>query len=80
MFLIIYITDYGIKRSYIEDVMQKPHRAIAIIGSVCITAAASIEGTLVNKIVKCNRDEVKIAYPGGILKTVAKLNNGKINI
>lgn len=58
--------------------MQKPHRAIAITGAVCITAAASIEGTLVNKIVKCNRDKVKIAHPGGIMETVAKLDDGNI--
>jgi len=58
--------------------MQKPHRAIAITGAVCITVAASIEGTLVNNLVKDNINKVKIAHPGGIMETVAKLNDGKI--
>ncbi|WP_411682265.1 2-methylaconitate cis-trans isomerase PrpF family protein [Clostridium thailandense] len=58
--------------------MQKPHKALAITGAVCITAAASIEGTLVNKIVNSDSDKVRIAHPGGIMETVAKNNDGKI--
>ena len=58
--------------------MQKPHKALAITGAVCITAAASIEGTLVNKIVQSDSDKVRIAHPGGIMETVAKNNAGKI--
>ncbi|MCB2295747.1 3-methylitaconate isomerase [Clostridium algoriphilum] len=59
--------------------MQKPHKEIAITGAVCITVAANIEGTLVNKIVKSNNSNMlKIAHPGGIMETIANVNNGKI--
>ena len=58
--------------------MQKPHRALAITGAVCITAAASIDGTLVNKLVKSNSDKVRIAHPGGVMETIAKTNGKKI--
>ncbi|MBX4265074.1 2-methylaconitate cis-trans isomerase PrpF family protein [Clostridium estertheticum] len=58
--------------------MQKPHRAIAITGAVCITTAANIEGTLVNKLVKDNSSKVKIAHPGGIMETVAIVKNTKV--
>jgi len=59
--------------------MQKPHKALAITGSVCITAAASIEGTLVNKLIKNKSDKITIAHPGGVMETVAKVTNGKID-
>ncbi|MCB2361103.1 2-methylaconitate cis-trans isomerase PrpF family protein [Clostridium estertheticum] len=60
--------------------MQKPHKAIAITGAVCITVAANIEGTIVSKIVKSNNNnnKLKIAHSGGIMETVANVNSGKI--
>ena len=58
--------------------MQKPHKAIAITGAVCITVAASIEGTLVNKIIQSDSNKIGIAHPGGVMETVAKNNTGKI--
>jgi 2-methylaconitate cis-trans-isomerase PrpF len=58
--------------------MQKPHKALAITGAVCITAAASIEGTLVNQIVKNSSDDIRIGHPGGVMKTFATVASGKI--
>jgi 2-methylaconitate cis-trans-isomerase PrpF len=58
--------------------MQKPHRALAITGAVCTTAAASIEGTLVNKLIQKAGDKIRIAHPGGIMETVSKVKDGKI--
>lgn len=58
--------------------MQKPHKALAITGAVCITAAAGIEGTLVNQIVKSDSDRVRIAHPGGIMETYFKTESGKL--
>lgn len=58
--------------------MQKPHKALAITGAVCITAAASIEGTIVNQIVKNSSDEIRIGHPGGVMKTFARGASGKI--
>jgi 2-methylaconitate cis-trans-isomerase PrpF len=58
--------------------MQKPHKARAITGAVCITAASSIAGTLVNKVANGSGDKLRIAHPGGVMETYAKLNSGKI--
>ena len=58
--------------------MQKPHKALAITGAVCITTAAAIEGTLVNSIIKKNSDKIRIAHPGGIMKTFFKTDAGKV--
>ncbi|WP_066621027.1 2-methylaconitate cis-trans isomerase PrpF family protein [Clostridium magnum] len=80
-----YIDLSGSKRSK-EDMdlvirmmsMQKPHRALAITGAVCTTAAASIEGTLVNKLIQKGDDKIRIAHPGGIMETVAKVKDGRV--
>ncbi|AQR96188.1 2-methylaconitate cis-trans isomerase PrpF family protein [Clostridium saccharoperbutylacetonicum] len=58
--------------------MQKPHKALAITGAVCITAAASIEGTLVNKLVQNSSDKITIGHPGGVTDTIAQSNGEKI--
>ncbi|PJI08523.1 MULTISPECIES: 2-methylaconitate cis-trans isomerase PrpF family protein [Clostridium] len=58
--------------------MQKPHKALAITGAVCITTAASIDGTLVNKITKINNGKVRIGHPGGVMETAAEMKEGKI--
>ncbi|MCB2294772.1 hypothetical protein LGK95_14830 [Clostridium algoriphilum] len=46
--------------------------------SPTIPKAANIEGTLVNNLLKDNSNKLKIAHPGDIMETVAKVNNGKI--
>lgn len=58
--------------------MQKPHKAIAITGAVCITSASRIKGTLVNKIVNSNSNKIRIGHPGGIMETFAIMDAGKI--
>jgi 2-methylaconitate cis-trans-isomerase PrpF len=58
--------------------MQKPHKALAITGAVCTTAAAAIEGTLVNKLIQKGEDKLRIAHPSGVMQTVAKVEAGKI--
>ncbi|WP_017209368.1 2-methylaconitate cis-trans isomerase PrpF family protein [Clostridium beijerinckii] len=58
--------------------MQKPHKALAITGAVCITAAASIEGTLVNKLVQGGSNKITIGHPGGVTDTIAQSNGEKI--
>ncbi len=49
--------------------MQKPHQALAITGAVCITKAAQIEGTIVNRILGGTPADIKIGHPGGIMET-----------
>lgn len=48
--------------------MQRPHQALAITGSVCITMASKIKDTLVWQIAK-DKDELNLAHPSGIMKT-----------
>jgi len=49
--------------------MQKPHQALAITGAVCITKAAQIEGTLVNRVLGERSSRIYIGHPGGIMET-----------
>ena len=49
--------------------MQKPHQALAITGAVCITKAAQIEGTVVNRILGETPSKITIGHPGGIMET-----------
>ncbi|MCY7009237.1 3-methylitaconate isomerase [Fusobacterium simiae] len=50
--------------------MQKPHKALAITGAICITYALFKEGTLVNLLVKPKKDmkKIRLAHPGGVME------------
>lgn len=56
--------------------MQKPHKALAITGAVCITTAALIENTLVNKIVKLNDNKLIMNSPSGLIQTEFEVYEG----
>lgn len=54
--------------------MQKPHNAIAITGTVCISTASHIEGTLVNDI-SGKRNKMRMGHPMGVMETEVKLKD-----
>ncbi len=58
--------------------MQKPHKALAITGAVCITTAALIKDTLVNSIVKTNDNQIIMNSPSGLIQTEYEVEEGKI--
>lgn len=58
--------------------MQKPHKALAVTGSVCTATAAKTQGTLVNQLVPHIANELVIAHPGGIMRDAIKEENGEI--
>lgn len=54
--------------------MQKPHKAVAITGAICITAASQVNGSLVNKIIKPYNNTIQINSPSGIVSTEFELD------
>ncbi|WP_082235494.1 2-methylaconitate cis-trans isomerase PrpF family protein [Halobacillus massiliensis] len=50
--------------------MQRPHKALAITGAVCITAASKIEGTILSDIIDRNTYTISIGHPAGIMETI----------
>jgi 2-methylaconitate cis-trans-isomerase PrpF len=52
----------------------QPHRALPLTASLCMAVAARIEGSVVNRIARANRDPaapIRIATPSGILTVAA---------
>lgn len=49
--------------------MQKPHRAVALTGAVCIGVASCTPGTLVEQVKKqAKADTLRIGHPGGVME------------
>lgn len=57
--------------------MQKPHQALAITGSVCITVAANVAGTVVADVVG-QKESLIIAHPSGVVETSGVIEDGEI--
>jgi 2-methylaconitate cis-trans-isomerase PrpF len=55
--------------------MQKPHKALAVVGSVCSAVAAAIEGTVV---AECKRGApgglTRLGHPSGVLQVASEVN------
>lgn len=55
--------------------MQKPHKALAVVGSVCTAVAAAVEGTVVDE---CKRPgghgQTRLGHPSGVLQVLAEVN------
>ncbi len=54
--------------------MQRPHKALAVTGSVCTAVAAAVEGTVVAECAasQCG-DEYRLGHPGGVLRVRARV-------
>ncbi|WP_252311126.1 2-methylaconitate cis-trans isomerase PrpF family protein [Sinobaca sp. H24] len=50
--------------------MQRPHKALAITGAVCITAASKIKGTILSEIIDRNSSTILIGHPAGVMETI----------
>ncbi|PPA69124.1 2-methylaconitate cis-trans isomerase PrpF family protein [Jeotgalibacillus proteolyticus] len=50
--------------------MQRPHKALAITGAVCITAASKIEGTILSDMIDRNKQTILIGHPAGVMETI----------
>ncbi|MDN4527677.1 2-methylaconitate cis-trans isomerase PrpF family protein [Fictibacillus fluitans] len=59
--------------------MQRPHRALAITGAVCTTAAAYLENTIVSRLVPNLNRTLRLAHPAGIMETQAELHEKKVH-
>jgi hypothetical protein len=46
--------------------MQKPHRALAMTGAVCMGTAAAVEGTLVQQLCPQAGNRLRIGHAGGV--------------
>ncbi|SCC28867.1 hypothetical protein GA0061096_3597 [Fictibacillus enclensis] len=59
--------------------MQRPHRALAITGAVCTTAAAYLENTIVSRMISDRNSTLRLAHPAGVMETQAKLYEKKVH-
>ncbi|MDM5340640.1 PrpF domain-containing protein [Fictibacillus enclensis] len=59
--------------------MQRPHRALAITGAVCTTAAAYLENTIVSRMISNRNSTLRLAHPAGIMETQAQLYEKKVH-
>lgn len=54
--------------------MQKPHKALAVVGSVCTAVAAAIDGSVVSE---CRRQAtdgtVRLGHPSGVLRVLSQV-------
>lgn len=54
--------------------MQKPHKALAVTGSVCAAVAAAVEGTVVEEYARGFSDGIRLGHPSGVLRVVARVS------
>jgi 2-methylaconitate cis-trans-isomerase PrpF len=54
--------------------MQRPHKAFAVTGSLCLSVAARIPGTVVNAVCRPpNDDALRLGHPAGSLRTEVRV-------
>lgn len=54
--------------------MQKPHKALAVVGSVCTAVAAALDGTVVHECRRMNSGEnIRLGHPSGVLNVVSQV-------
>jgi 2-methylaconitate cis-trans-isomerase PrpF len=55
--------------------MQRPHKALAVTGSVCTAVASAIEGTVVAECASAPRGaDLRLGHPSGVLQVRARVN------
>ncbi|WP_158738040.1 2-methylaconitate cis-trans isomerase PrpF family protein [Alteribacillus sp. YIM 98480] len=50
--------------------MQRPHKALAITGAVCTTAASKINGTILYEMIDHQSNRFAIGHPAGVMETI----------
>lgn len=53
--------------------MQKPHKALAVTGSVCTAVAARLEGSVVHEATEARAGPLRLGHPSGILRVEAEV-------
>jgi 2-methylaconitate cis-trans-isomerase PrpF len=61
--------------------MQTPHRAYAVTGAICTAAAATINGTVVQRVARPvagrpNPDRIRIGHPAGVMDALVRAEAG----
>jgi 2-methylaconitate cis-trans-isomerase PrpF len=51
--------------------MQRPHKALAVVGSVCTAVASAIEGTVVAECRRPGTGRTRLGHPSGVLQVAA---------
>lgn len=55
--------------------MQKPHKALAVVGSVCSAVASAIEGSVVNECKRAGtKGQTRLGHPSGVLQVESKVS------
>lgn len=64
--------------------MQKPHKALAVVGSVCSAVASAIEGSVVHECKRAGtKGQTRLGHPSGVLQvesTVTRQSDGSYEI
>ncbi|MFQ5912689.1 MAG: 2-methylaconitate cis-trans isomerase PrpF family protein [Nitrospinota bacterium] len=62
--------------------MGRAHKAYALTGAICTAAAAYLEGTLVNRVVRESRKDLpqtlRIGHPAGVIEVEAEFKDGEL--
>lgn len=57
--------------------MQKPHKALAVVGSVCSAVAAAVEGTVIQECKSLGQHGLtRLGHPGGVLQVTSDVVRG----
>jgi len=54
--------------------MQRPHKALAVTGSVCAAVAARVKGTVVADCFRASGDTVRLGHPSGVTNVNCRVN------
>jgi len=57
--------------------MQRPHKALAVVGSVCTAVASTIEGSVVAECRRPGTGRTRLGHPSGVLQVAAQVTRDK---
>jgi len=57
--------------------MQRPHKALAVVGSVCTAVASAIEGSVVAECRRPGTGRARLGHPSGVLQVAAQVTRDK---
>lgn len=60
--------------------MQRPHQALAITGSVCVTASCFLDETLPSQLFQGQGDTLRIGHPAGIMQTEIDISQNRVKV
>ncbi|MCS3482670.1 2-methylaconitate cis-trans-isomerase PrpF [Bacillus sp. JUb11] len=60
--------------------MQRPHQALAITGSVCVSASCFMDQTLPAQLFQGQDDTLRIGHPAGIMQTEIDISQNRVKV